>query len=185
MQIVSPSRHTHTHTHFLIKHGRVLADGWANGDCLSIYWGLMLLWVVDVGFENTCAVLGKLWCKPRELGDRVSSRFPCVNPLMEASPHTFCKLQWIILKSPIYNPVKHSRSSSSAKIANSLKTSTISAKKLYRRSSTGFQMRLQLERCCKYGGISRLQVRVICSHRLARRVAVETWSNQKRTWHVW
>ena len=28
--------------------------------------------------------------------------------------------------------------------------STISAKRLHRRGSTGFQMRLRLERCCKY-----------------------------------
>ena len=49
----------------------------------------------------------------------------------------------------IQNPVKHSaqhpRWSSSAEIANSLNTLTISGKKLCRRCLTGFQMRLRLE----------------------------------------
>ena len=61
----------------------------------------MLLWVMSVGFENTCTVSEKrngdvgsvqdfifcfcVWCKLRELRGRVSPRFPYVNPVMEVS----------------------------------------------------------------------------------------------------
>ena len=38
----------------IIKNGRVLADGYANGDWFLCYWGLMLLWVGD-----GCGVSGK------------------------------------------------------------------------------------------------------------------------------
>ena len=73
---------------------------------LSQWWlvfvllGVMLLWVMGVGFENTCTVFGKwnedgesvqdfifwfcVWCKSRELGGRMSPGFPCVTPLMES-----------------------------------------------------------------------------------------------------
>ena len=68
----------------------------------------MLPWVLGVTFENTCTVSGEqnedvgsvqdfifcfcVWCKSRELGGRLSPRFPCVTPVMEASPQTFCEL---------------------------------------------------------------------------------------------
>ena len=68
----------------------------------------MLLWVMGVGFENTCTVSGKrnenagsvqdfiflfcVCCKSRELGGWVSPRFLCVTPVMEASSQTFCEL---------------------------------------------------------------------------------------------
>ena len=73
---------------------------------LSQWWvvffllGLMLLWVMCVGFENTCTVSGKwneeagsvqdfifwfcVWRKSRELGGRVSPTFFCVTPMMES-----------------------------------------------------------------------------------------------------
>ena len=43
----------------IIKHGTVLPDGWANGDWLLFYWGLTLLWVLGMTFENTCTVSGE------------------------------------------------------------------------------------------------------------------------------
>ena len=78
------------------------------GDWFLFYWGLMLLWVMGVGFEITSTVSGKrnedlglvqdfifyfcVWYKSRESGDRVSPMFPCVTPVMEASPQNLCEL---------------------------------------------------------------------------------------------
>ena len=55
------------------------------------------------------------------------------------------QMKRIIGQSRIQNPVKHPRWSFAAKIANGLNTLTISAKKLHRRYSTGFQMSLRLD----------------------------------------
>ena len=63
----------------------------------------MFLWVMGVGFKNTCTVSGKcrsvgvslrlnvlvcVWCESSELRGRVSPRFPCVywtEPHLESS----------------------------------------------------------------------------------------------------
>ena len=37
----------------------VCIGDWANSGWFLFYWGLMLLWVMGVGFENTCKVSGK------------------------------------------------------------------------------------------------------------------------------
>ena len=38
---------------------RRTAARWHNLVCVQCYWGLMLLWVMGAGFDNTCAVSGK------------------------------------------------------------------------------------------------------------------------------
>ena len=75
----------------IIKYGRVLADFSANDDLFFFYWGLMLLCLMGVRFENTCTVSGKwnedpvsvqdfifcfcVWCKSRELRGTVHESF--------------------------------------------------------------------------------------------------------------
>ena len=67
----------------------------------------MVLWMMGVGFENTCIVSGKqnedagsaqdfifcfcVWCKSMELGGRVSSRFHCLTAVMEVSYLESCQ----------------------------------------------------------------------------------------------
>ena len=66
---------------------------WLSQWWLLFYWGLMFLWVMGVGFKNTCTVSGKcrsvgvsprlnvlvcVWCESSKLRGRVSPRFPCV-----------------------------------------------------------------------------------------------------------
>ena len=62
---------------------------------------------MDLKFENICTVSGKsneyvgsvqdfifwfcVWCKSRELGGRVSSRFLCVTPVMESFSSNFLR----------------------------------------------------------------------------------------------
>ena len=97
--------------------------------------------------QSKISFFGFVWCKLRELGGRVSPRFPCVIPVMESFPSD-------LLPAISYWTKSHPESCktarrSSAKIINSLKKSTISARKLHWRCLTGCKMRLWLERCCK------------------------------------
>ena len=97
--------------------------------------------------QSKISFFGFVWCKLRELGGRVSPRFPCVIPVMESFPSD-------LLPAISYWTKSHPESCktarrSSAKIINSLKKSTISARKLHCRCLTGCKMRLWLERCCK------------------------------------
>ena len=89
------------------------------------------------------------WCKLRELGGRGSPRFPCITPLVESFSadlfRAMIRQGHIQNLNPVKHLVQHPQWSSSAKIANGLKTLTISAKKLHHRCWTGFQIHLRLE----------------------------------------
>ena len=114
-------------------------------------------------FENTCTVSGKwnedarsfedfifwfcVWCKSKELGSRVGRRFPCVNPVMENFSLDLLRAIISYWTESHLELCQLPRWSSSTNIAQ--KSWTISTKKLHRRCSTRFQIRLQLERHCK------------------------------------
>ena len=123
----------------------------------------MLLWVMDVGFENTCTVSGKwnegmssvqdfifwfcVWCKSRELRGRVSPRFPNHWKLLLRPSASYNELLDKIASRILSNI----HDGSLLRNSQRLKTSTISAKKLQHRCSAGFQMLLRLKRYCKCG----------------------------------
>ena len=43
----------------VIRVCEVFVDDWVNGGWLLFYWRLTVLWVIGVGFDNTCTISGK------------------------------------------------------------------------------------------------------------------------------
>ena len=80
----------------------VFVDGWSNGCSFCSIGGLMLRWVMRVGFENTCTVSRKwnedagsvqyfiFWfcvcCRPRKSWGRMSPMFPYVTTVIKRFP---------------------------------------------------------------------------------------------------
>ena len=73
------------------------------------------------------------------------SKISCLTPVMESFSSDLLRAIISYWTRSHLESVRHPRWNSSAKIANGLKMSTISAKKLHRRCSTGFQMHLRLK----------------------------------------
>ena len=82
------------------------------------------------------------------------------------------------------NPVKHPQWSFSAKIANGLKTLTISTKKLHDADSKWIPNVPTIGGSASVG-VGRLQVFGICSHRLLYKEVVKAWSNYKKSYLWW
>ena len=98
-----------------------------------------------------------VWCKSRQLGGRVSPRFPCVTPAVESFSSN---LLWAIISfwaESLYNSVKHPRWSSPTKVTNGFHTLTISTKELHHRCSARLRMYLWL-RVLSMWGVGGLQV---------------------------
>ena len=115
-----------------------------------------------LGFENTSTVSGKwnedvgsvqdfifwfcFWCKPKQLGGRVIPRFPWVTTVMESFSSD---LLWAKIS---YWTESHLESCQTSTMElfceNSQQPKDVD---YFRKCSTGFWMRLQLERSCKCG----------------------------------
>ena len=104
------------------------------------------------------------WCEWRELGGRVSRRFPCVTSVMES----FSDL-WAII---IYWTESHLKScpSSTMELSPFCKKSTTADVRLDSKCTSDWKSAVNV-------GVGRLQVHVICSCVLAHSEIVETWSN--------
>ena len=84
----------------------------------------------DLGSVQNFALLFLIWCESRELGDRRSSGFPCVKPVVRrSSARVTFRIQ---------------QRSSPAKTGNRLNTLTASLKGLHHRPPFGFQVSVRL-----------------------------------------